>query len=720
MIDQLLAQLAQFAANLLQGIGTWMSGLVNTIVEWVTGVVAYISNAIIAVIHSVEAFFTAFAAQLKAFFEGMLKGLVDVFQQLWQKVIGGLITILDNLRAFVQNLIDGFKAVIGGIVSGITSAFAIVKDKVVELLTVGVNAIKDFVTSVGTKIAEFLQPILDAVVAFVRGIALNVQAGIDAIIGSAHSLLTTVNDRLQDVKQGFVDAAADVVSSLTGLSDDVLMPIKKAVTDYLETLGESYSDESLAHAMQSFEKWAGGHTMALQSREDAMTYWQSIMPRDKVGRYLFGLLTQVGSVMAVYSGVAQANAAVVLQEFAATYSYQLLPAADLATAARRQRITPEVAKQSLRRQGYSEADADIILDITQTVPAAGDMLASWQRGELQDGELNRGFAQLGIVEPYATMLKKLSFVLPPVQDLITMAVREAFSPEIAERFGQFQDFPEAFASEAKKQGLSEEWAKKYWAAHWSLPSIEQGFEMVHRKAMPPEDLDVLLRALDVMPHWREPLKLIAYQPFTRVDIRRMHAMKILDRDAVVRAHLDLGYDAIKAEQLTEFTLKLNAHTATDDDAELGKLTRSAILGFYADGLISRERAVALLVGAGISSDAAGLYVQATDLDVERARRKDATQLILDRYAAGVLDFQQAQGQLTALNLSTREIDAATVKLVEIRDKGTRLPTRAEAEAFLTAKIITPETFRDLLSRLGYAPVWAEAFMALHQRKANAS
>lgn len=720
MIDQLLAQLAQFAANLLQGISNYMSGLINTIVEWTTGIVAFITNAITSAIAAINRFFDAFAAQLKAFFEGMLKGLIDVFQQIWAKVIGGLLTILENLRTFVQNLIDGFRAVISGIVNGITSAFTIVKDKIVEIFTVGLNAIKDFVVLVGTKVAEFLKPILDAIVAFVKDIGGSIQAGIDAIIGSAGSLLESVNSRLQDVTQGFADAAADVVQGITGLSDDVFKPIKEAVTGYLETLGESYSDESLAAAMQSFEKWAGGHTMALQSREDAMTYWQSIMPRDKIGRYLFGLLTQIGSVMAVYSGVANANAAVVLQEFAATYSYQLLPPADLATAARRQRITPEVAKQSLRRQGYSESDADIILDITQTVPAAGDMLASWQRGELQDAELTRGFAQLGIVEPYATMLKKLSFVLPPVQDIITMAVREVFTPEVAERFGQFEGLPARFVSEAKKQGLSEDWAKNYWAAHWSLPSIEQGFEMVHRAAIPPEDLDLLLRALDVMPHWREPLKKIAFQPFTRVDIRRMNAVGILRDEDLVKAHLDLGYDPEKAQQLAEFTIRLNKNKPAVDDAELGKLTRNSVLGFYADGLIGRERAMELLLGTGMPADAAVLYIASTDLDIERTRRKEATQLIVDRYAAGVLDFVEAQTALNALNLSTREIDAATIKLVEIRDKGTKLPSRVEAEAFLVAGIISKDTYRDVLSRLGYAPVWANAFVALQEKKSAAS
>ncbi|GAI59226.1 unnamed protein product, partial [marine sediment metagenome] len=39
------------------------------------------------------------------------------------------------------------------------------------------------------------------------------------------------------------------------------------------------------------------------------------------------------------------------------------------------------------------------------------------------------------------LYKELAYQIPPVADIITMAVREAFTPDIAARFGQYQDFP---------------------------------------------------------------------------------------------------------------------------------------------------------------------------------------------------------------------------------------------------------------------------------------
>ncbi|GAH93918.1 unnamed protein product, partial [marine sediment metagenome] len=41
--------------------------------------------------------------------------------------------------------------------------------------------------------------------------------------------------------------------------------------------------------------------------------------------------------------------------------------------------------------------------------------------------------------------------------------------------------------------------------HWSLPSPSQGFEMLHRGVIDEAELNMLLRALDIMPFWREKL-----------------------------------------------------------------------------------------------------------------------------------------------------------------------------------------------------------------------
>ncbi|GAH11034.1 unnamed protein product, partial [marine sediment metagenome] len=171
------------------------------------------------------------------------------------------------------------------------------------------------------------------------------------------------------------------------------------------------------------------------------------------------------------------------------------------------------------------------------------------------------------------MYKELAYQIPPVADIITMAVREAFTPDIAAKFGQYEDFPKPLEEWGQKKGLSTEWTQRYWAAHWSLPSPMQGFEMLHRGLINKGELNMLLRALDVMPFWREKLTGIAYRRLTRVDIRRMYKAGVLTVEDVYESYLQHGYTEQNARRMTDFTVQwaMPAHAS---------ITRSDILTAY--------------------------------------------------------------------------------------------------------------------------------------------
>ena len=120
------------------------------------------------------------------------------------------------------------------------------------------------------------------------------------------------------------------------------------------------------------------------------------------------------------------------------------------------------------------------LDAILTKPASQDIIAYELRQDPSLSNLGNELRRIGIHDNYFDLYKELAYQIPPVADIITMAVREAFTPSIAAKFGQYQDFPEPLELWAGKKGLSPEWAKRYWAAHWSLPSPQQGFQMLHR------------------------------------------------------------------------------------------------------------------------------------------------------------------------------------------------------------------------------------------------
>ena len=98
-----------------------------------------------------------------------------------------------------------------------------------------------------------------------------------------------------------------------------------------------------------------------------------------------------------------------------------------------------------------------------------------------------------------------------------------------------------------------------------------------------------------MPWWRDKLEAISYNPLTRVDVRRVYKMGIIDREQVLRTYLDFGYNDEKAEWLTRFTEMQN--TEADRD-----LTKAEILSAFDKSIINYVTCRTMLLDLGYSED----------------------------------------------------------------------------------------------------------------------
>lgn len=256
------------------------------------------------------------------------------------------------------------------------------------------------------------------------------------------------------------------------------------------------------------------------------------------------------------------------------------------------------------------------LDAILTKPASTDVIAYELRKDPNLTNLDTELRKIGIHPDYNDLYKELAYPIPPIADIITMAVREAFSPDIAARFGQYEDFPSDFAKYAGMKGLSDDWAKRYWAAHWSLPSPQQGFEMFQRGIITIDELKMLLRALDVMPFWRDKLIQIAYNPLTRVDVRRMYNLDVLTVEEVTQCYREIGYNDVNANRLTTFTVKLReqAKLRAEELKEKAKekkaleWTATQTISFMKKKLISADRAYQELIKIGYDNEHASVYL----------------------------------------------------------------------------------------------------------------
>jgi hypothetical protein len=181
------------------------------------------------------------------------------------------------------------------------------------------------------------------------------------------------------------------------------------------------------------------------------------------------------------------------------------------------------------------------------------------RKQLTPAEFSRLLKALDYAPTWREKLKNIAQRIPPISDMIRFAVREVYSEDIAAELGLYDDYPAGFTDEAALHGMDLTRARQYWAAHWRLPSAQQGYRMLWRTDLGLDGLKTLLRALDYPPKWRQRLIDIAYLPLGRVDLRRMLAAGVLDRGEVKTGYKHLGYDDTNAERLT----KLAEALATD-------------------------------------------------------------------------------------------------------------------------------------------------------------
>ncbi len=329
----------------------------------------------------------------------------------------------------------------------------------------------------------------------------------------------------------------------------------------------------------------------------------------------------------------------------------------------------------------------------------------WLRGSITEAELNVFLWKLGYQDENLPAVKELAFVLPPVQDLITMAVREVFTPEIAQRFGQFEDFPEAFVLQAAKVGLSREHALNYWAAHWALPSLTMGFEMLHRGAIEDDDIDLLMRAHDMMPFWRDKIKAISYRPYTRVDVRRMHKIGKIGPEKVEELYRHRGFSPDDARLMTEWTIEYNG----GDDREL---TKSDILKGYEDGDLTQQDAFDMLTSLGYDDNMAGYYVFRVDQEKDRSLRMDYLEDIKFRYINNVISRADAEREILRIGFDLSRVNALMSKYDNLRKENDKLPSKTDLDKQLRHKIISEADYRLEMSHLGYKDLYISRYVEM--------
>ncbi len=717
-IKGILGDVAAYLKSITAWVADGLRAMISNISSVVRDVVAVVMSSLAKVFNPLFDTLNSIVRDVKSFITGILATIQRLTADLWSFVVNKIGQAIDYVSNLVQYSVSVVKYAADVAIGAVKVWIENVTSYIVSLVQAALGYLRDVAVSIASPIVNWIRALVDMSVELVRQAIGSIQEGIRTLIGGAQSLVASLSARLGDLQKGMHDIVAAMTKGMTDLTAAQRTAFDGLGSDLVSQLLDLFPAQQVQADIQQIQGVVSAVTPAQLTRSEAMRFWQVLMPHNRVTRALFYALFSVSWVTQAYAGIGAEIAEVLAQEYRAQYLASIPSVADVVAAWRRGSYTEAEAQTILARHGFKPDTAHRLLESSQGAPSPFDLIAMRRRGLISDQQLAEGQRQAGLGSEWRQPLYALTEYIPPVPDLVHMAVREAFSPDIAGRFGQYEDFPEPMVEWCVKQGLSAEWAKRYWAAHWSLPSPQQGFEMLHRGVIAPEELEVLLRALDVMPHWREPLTKIAYRPYTRVDIRRMHKTGVLTDDELDRAYQDIGYDAVRALKLAEFTRRLNTAKPLEGTEDLGKLTKAQILDFYVEGLIDDGKARSLLEAGGATSQAADLFVRTAELErVAKERRAEAS-LIAEQAIAGVIEAAQAEDHLRRLGLSEVEVDRKMVAVYRAQRAKLKAPTRAEAAEMMLARIITETDYVQHLSTLGYSERWAKAFLELARIKAQ--
>jgi len=224
---------------------------------------------------------------------------------------------------------------------------------------------------------------------------------------------------------------------------------------------------------------------------------------------------------------------------------------------------------------------------------------------------------LGYDDTDIEILVKQSLFYPTPSDLVTWQAKEVYEPDSIKKYGLDEELDRLNKEAFYKGGLDDEQIRNYWIAHWQHPPFTQIAEMFvrdilvdpqGRKKYRPgtrewaeyrrkqeQEFYEWFRLVEIPPYWRDKLIQMVYQPYTRVDTRRMYDMRVLSEEEVLRDFLDQGYDLEHAKNLT---LWVKLDTTVPD-----------IIARYKNGWIDEATALREIMALGLSAERATELMQ---------------------------------------------------------------------------------------------------------------
>jgi len=400
--------------------------------------------------------------------------------------------------------------------------------------------------------------------------------------------------------------------------------------------------------------------------------------------------------------------------------------AECAYYMRRNPTDAERIKQMLLTQGYATDLHYYLLEMYKPKLTITEIITAYLRGLISENDFNLMLKEHGLADRDIDVLKGLIWSYPTPTDFIRFAVREVFTDDKETQEALSAEFPDDIVEYAEKAGMRREVLEWYWKSHWDLPSPTQVYEMLHR--LNPEVLKVrgsaykemgldmsklettietvktYLKQADYDLRWRDRLVAISYAPLTRVDLRRIYELGLINEEELLARLMEVGYTKKDAELMVEFYKSYR-----QEEVRLWTKTEIRNLLYY--GLVNESEAVILLKRIGYTEEDAKTLVELWKAKLAEKDMREIQKYVRDAYALGEITRAEAEKRLRDIGLSEETINIVLDKEDARRLGSVKLPSASTVVKWLKAGIITEAEAKKILEEINVKKDYIEYYIA---------
>lgn len=385
------------------------------------------------------------------------------------------------------------------------------------------------------------------------------------------------------------------------------------------------------------------------------------------------------------------------------------------------------------------ATNDEYLTVTRKFGLEDTWAMRWSDGQLRYPDFNTAMALLrrgNITEEnfYFYMLRSqvspeetqvmlnLKDVIPPIQDLIRFAVREAYGDHSADA-----QYP-AMVNNANKMGLTAEAASWYWYAHWDRIPINLMFANYHRGLWDSTKLERMLKIVDIHPDDRQDIMNVTYGPPSIRELGYGFDVGVYTPADIERYR---RFGGLSPEDAVKSTIALVAYRTEGERNSL----RIELMYAYGLDKIDENSLRTQLEDLNTPEAAIELWIERARLYHERIKKPTtdtegrivSSSEALTAFKLGLRDETWLRAKLADLTWTQDRIDVAIEKAkndiateqAKTAEVKYRKLTVAQIRSFYALKLLSKEQMTVELINIGYTPDDAEVLTEVYTAEPEA-